>query len=496
MRIAVVLAFVLAACGSPDRRDPSAAGAPSAPQHPGPDPLALRIPRAGGPASVVGYPRLDSALWISTVPVPAIARILGFDQEAGSVAAIDGAGTPLRIDLRMGRITPEPKAKLTGFASADGWALFGIGDGALHRLTPSGDAWSVKPPAALRLVIPNPDGTVVVAADRGAGTTLWRLRPPDKRLADTVDLPRASLIVGTPIGDRVYLVVDSGLVGVRTRDLNLIPSIRFAKRITAVAPTPSGDRLYVLTTGERAISIVDRYRDRVSETVTLPGDAVELRMDPIGRYLLARPGAGDSAWIVAIGTDKLLGSVRTAWRADLPAVAPDGALALVRGNDVVFVDPETMRDRKIVTNGAADWWFFFQWNGFRPRATALDEPVQFATDAGGRSAGDTAGALPPAPEPRSGRAEGAASPAPEAAPPARPAIHGFIVSFATLLTQERADELSKNITVRGEHPHVLVTPRGSDLLYRVVMGPFAARADADRVGRDAGRDYWIIEGAP
>ena len=492
-----MLALVLVACGSRDRRDPSAAGAPSAPQNPGPDPLALRIPRAGGPASVAGYPQLDSALWTSSVPVPAIARIVAFDQEAGSVAAITSAGISMRIDLRLGRVTPEPKTKLTGIASADGWAVFGISDGAVQRLTPSGEGWSVRPPAAARLVIPNPDGTVVIAADRGTGTTLWRLRPPDKRLADTVDLPRASLILGTPIGDRVYLAVDSGLVGVRTRDLTLIPAIRFPARVTAIAPTPSGDRLYVLTAGERAISIVDRYRDRVSGTVKLPDVAVELRMDPIGRYLLARPATGDSAWIVAIGTDMLLGSVHTAWRVDLPAVAPDGALALVRGKDVIFADPETKRDRKIVAGGAGDFWFFFQWNGFRPRATALDEPVQFATIPGGRGGPDTAGGLPSAPEPNAGRAEGAGGPAPDAAAAAlRPSTRGFIVSFATLLTPERADELAKTITIRGEHPHVLVTSRGNDLLYRVVMGPFTARADADHIGREAGRDYWIIEGPP
>ena len=52
--------------------------------------------------------------------------------------------------------------------------------------------------------------------------------------------------------------------------------------------------------------------------VTLPGAARAVRMDPLGRYLLVRAAEGDSAWVVAVGTRRLVGAVRTAWRADLP----------------------------------------------------------------------------------------------------------------------------------------------------------------------------------
>jgi cell division protein FtsN len=30
-------------------------------------------------------------------------------------------------------------------------------------------------------------------------------------------------------------------------------------------------------------------------------------------------------------------------------------------------------------------------------------------------------------------------------------------------------------------------------LYRVVLGPYATREEADRVGRDSKRQYWIYE---
>ena len=65
--------------------------------------------------------------------------------------------------------------------------------------------------------------------------------------------------------------------------------------------------------------------------MTLPGRARDLRVDPFGRYVLVRAATGDSAWIVSIGADKVVGTLHSAWRGDLPFVAPDGAIAVHRG---------------------------------------------------------------------------------------------------------------------------------------------------------------------
>src|SRR4051812_18839365 len=96
----------------------------------GPDPLVLRVPRTGGVARVFGYPRLDSALWVSASAAPALARILAFDDDAGTIAYVTAKGDPGRIDLRMGSLSTSTKAKLTGLASADGATIFGISAGA------------------------------------------------------------------------------------------------------------------------------------------------------------------------------------------------------------------------------------------------------------------------------------------------------------------------------------------------------------------------------
>jgi len=42
---------------------------------------------------------------------------------------------------------------------------------------------------------------------------------------------------------------------------------------------------------------------------------------------------------------------------------------------------------------------------------------------------------------------------------------------------------------------VFTTTAGSPI-YRVVMGPYLTRGEADRIGRASKREYWIYEGSP
>ena len=98
-------------------------------------------------------------------------------------------------------------------------------------------------------------------------------------------------------------------------------------------------------------------------------------MDPDGRYLLARAADGDSVRIIAIGTARAIGTVRSQWRADLPLLGPDGGIALLQDADVVIVDVESHKERTRFLGGATDLWTLVRWSGFRPRAKGLDVPV-------------------------------------------------------------------------------------------------------------------------
>lgn len=484
----VVLALALVACGKPDRGTTGTqSGTAQSSAFGGPKALALRVPRAGGAPRVFAYSRLDSLVWNSTTRAPTPAHILAFDDESGSVAYEDAKGRPVLLDLRSGTATEYSAKKLTGLASANGSAIFGIGPaGEVLRITPNGE-WTYKPPQPARAVFPQQDGGLLVSVGTGANTRLLKLFPPETKLLDSLSFPVATRTVRTQLGDRLYLAVDSGLVVLRTRQMDWAPAIHLDEPIAVMASTPSGDRIFVLSESRKQISVVDRFRDRVTGRVELPGRAEDLRVDPLGRYLLAKAADSDTVWVAAIGTQRLIGGVRGAWRADLPFVGYDGSVAVASGNDVVLYDGETLRPRARVRGGAQDFWYLFAWDGFRPRAASLDEPVRFDSVILDTGVVDSA-AVPTLPTTPTPPDSGGAPDTTEA--------RGFFVQFAAYLALDRARELAGRISVGGENARVLTSSRDGSTIYRVVLGPFLTKDEAERAGRESKHSYWVYEGLP
>jgi len=425
---------------------------------------------------------------------PAIEHVLAFDPDAGSIAVVDSKGYAGRLDLRETDVTKAARTKLTSLSSANGSDIYGINvKGEIVRLNPNGSDWKFKPPVPARTVFAQPNGEIIVTGNKGAQTLLWKVRPPDEVAQDSAVLPLSGRGVRTQVGDRVYFTVDSGLVGIKIKDLSPVGAIKLENRVSALAPTPSGDRLYVAMTGDSSLSVVDRYTESAKTSIELPQPPSELRMDALGRYLLARIPKADSAWVIAIGDNRLVGAVATRWETDLPAVTPDGMLALLSGKDVSLVDPEKLKVKSTVAGGAKDFWYFFAWDGFRPRPQGLDQPVTFPSDSLQRdslSASSTpsgAGPSPLAPAVR----DTTHTPATAATPSA-----GFTVSFAALLSEENAQQIASTIKVNGNAAHVVSTTTAGSPIFRVVMGPFPTRDEAQRIGRAARREYWIYEGSP
>src|SRR5439155_4057493 len=116
---------------------------------------------------------------------------------------------------------------------------------AVVRLTPDG-VWTLKPPRSARGIFPQRDGSALVLGTGADGSALWRVHPPDSRIADSLSLPTVTRAVSTPLGDRVYVVTsDDQLIGVGARRLNRGSPMRLRGSVVAAASTPSGDRLYV-----------------------------------------------------------------------------------------------------------------------------------------------------------------------------------------------------------------------------------------------------------
>ena len=491
MRRLLLLALLCAACNN-DRAAPDSA-TPSVVETHGPEPLLLRVPRGGGTGRVYRYPRLDSTVW-TVDEAPAIDHVLAFDPDAGSIAVVDSKGYAGRLDLRETDVLKAARTKLTSLSSSNGSDIYGINvKGEIVRLNPNGSDWKYKPPVPARTVFAQPNGELIVTGNKGGQTLLWKVRPPDDVAQDSTVLPLSGRGVRTQVGDRVYFTVDSGLVGIKIKDLSPVGAIKLANRVSALAPTPSGDRLYVAMAGDSGLSVVDRYTESAKTSIELPQPPSELRMDALGRYLLARIPKADSAWVIAIGDNRLVGAVATRWETDLPAVTPDGMLALLGGKDVTLVDPEKLKVQSTVPGGAKDFWYFFAWDGFRPRPQGLDQPVTFPGDSLRRdslsasSTPSSTGALPAAPVVKD------TSRAPVTA---ATSTRAFTVSFAALLSEDKAQQIASTIKVNGTAAHVVSTTTAGSPIFRVVMGPFPTREEADKIGRAARREYWIYEGSP
>lgn len=491
MRRLVLLALLCAACSN-ERAAPDSTNVQVAEENHGPEQLLLRVPRAGGNARVYRYPHLDSAVW-TVDEVPAPERVLAFDPDAGTIAFVDAKGFPGRIDLRETDIGKASRAKLTSLTSANGTDIYGVNPkGEIVRLNPTAADWHFKPPVPARAVSAQPNGDLIVAANKGAQTLVWKVHPPDDDIQDSVVLPLSSRAVRTQVGDRIYFTVDSGLVGIKAKDLSPVGAVDLPSRVRALAPTPSGDRIYVATMSDSALSVVDRYSGRVETGLALPAPALDLRMDALGRYLLARFPKADSAWVIAIGTNRLVGAVATKWENDLPAVTPDGELATLLAKDVVLLDPEKLATKSTVAGGGKDYWYFFAWDGFKPRAQGLDQPVTFPSDSVGDTltASSTSSTTPTGTPPPVDTTA-----APVTTNPATPST-GFTVSFAALLSEDKAQQLASTIRVNNVAAHVVTTSTAGSPIFRVVLGPYPTRDEAVKVGRASKREYWIYEGSP
>jgi len=206
--------------------------------------------------------------------------------------------------------------------------------------------------------------------------------------------------------------------------------------------------------------------------------------------VLARAATGDSVWIVSIGTDKVIGTLHSAWRSDLPFVAPDGSIAVTQGADVEFVDPATLLGIRRAARGAADFWYAFTWSGLRSRTPPVDSTSIAPTDV------DTATVTPAPPlklPPRDTVAPPRLSPAP---PSTDSSKIGFTVSFSVLLNDARARELAAKIVVDGKPARVVTGMSDGTVVYRVVLGPYPSRDEAERAGRASGQTYYVYAGTP
>jgi hypothetical protein len=256
-------------------------------------------------------------------------------------------------------------------------------------------------------------------------------------------------------GDLVAIASDSGVTFYDPLGRREPSFVQLNDAPRAVAFSPSGHRIYVARRNVPGLAVVDRYERKELDGVALPGPVAALRLDPLGRWLLARPAVGDSAWIVDLPIKRHTGIVPTQWAPDLPAISPDGVLIYRHGKDVVAARPDSLTDVGKVSNGAADLWILTTW---------LPRGVPATTVAA--AASDTTGAA------------GAEGP--------------LYVQVSTSQNPDWSGHLADDLNRAGLNARVL-PPQHPDDGYRVVLGPYATREQAEATGRRLGRPFWIYQ---
>jgi hypothetical protein len=215
---------------------------------------------------------------------------------------------------------------------------------------------------------------------------------------------------------------------------------------------------------------------------------------------MARATEGDTAYVVALSNYEFIRTFHTEWREDMPQVLWDGTVAALLGRDVHFLDSQTLESTRTVSGGGADTWYFFAWNGFRPPPPGTTEPVYFPVFVDHndfelprpdtlRSADSLRGA-----ERAAARADSMARA--DSVRRALPARGIFTVSFAVLRSDSAATRLAGSIRVGGQNARVVEAYVDATRIFRVVLGPYPSREEADNVGRRSGVPYWVYEGPP
>lgn len=415
----------------------------------------MRLAAKGGAPRLYRLPNLTELPGTLRGRLPAVDHVVGTDDAEGLLFVHAVKGEVLAYDLQSGRADTVATAVTMAALGPDG-TLYTV-DAKRRVVTYS---------RRTRTSWPQPLAATPRALFGGADQRLIAVTSENKPklLAETVDqpavsrpFPGAGVVDAARYGEEVAAATDSGIVMMEPLGRRTTTFIPLPDHPTDVAFSPAGHRLYVSRKTGLGLAVVDRFTHEEMDGIALPAMARALRLDPLGRWLLAQSGVGDSVWIVDLPTKTFTGSVAGVWGEDLPAVALDGSVLVRQGNDVVAIRADSALQVGRVSGGAGDLWVPTGWipSGSSRSAALADAPGPAA------AAGDTAsGAL--------------------------------YVQVSISQNKDWSDGMAQQLTRAGLQARVL-PPTSADDGYRVVLGPFATREQAEDIGRKLGRPYWIYQ---
>ncbi len=418
----------------------------------------LRLPSRGGNALVYRVPSLLASEWHSEGKLPELRRAVGADLDQRVVYALDAKGTIVLLDLESGRFRsflPRVRSVTMG----PNGTLFTVDDSSVVTQT------SRRTPVRMRTRLAGPLRALAGSKDDQLVTVTAGAR--DNMLVLGGDAPDtvASLpdgpVAASPWGDLLAVAADSGVVIVDPQSRARPRFIKVNGKARLVAFSPSGHRLWIAD-GEDRIHVLNRYTGEELDKVKLPGPAAELRPDPWGRWLMVRPEQGDSVWLIDVATNKVAGRLRSSWSFDAPTVTNQGLILLKQGADLVVADltREGWPVAGRIPDGAADLWLPLAWT---PESATESASVPDST---AEVAPDSTGTVP-----------------------VKATVY---LQVSSSQNPAWARDLAGQLRDAGL-PASVLEPSSPDEGYRVVLGPYPSRDEAEAAGRKLGRPFFIYQ---
>jgi SPOR domain len=414
----------------------------------------LRIPREGGMARLYRTPALDSAPWKPAEKLPPVERVIGADSEQGIAFLLDRKNSVVAVDLDTRRVRT--------FLENVRYATLGP-DGALYAVDTASSVVQLvrRTPVRFRSKLQGKPAELYGTMNGALLARLAGNRPALEFLGSdqaptSTPLPEGQ-VAATFLGDMVAVAADTAVIVYTPQSKTGPKVIRIEGDARAALFSPSGHRIYVARAAAPLL-ILDRFEGTPLREIELPGPARGLRGDLYGSWVLVQPEHGDSVWVIDVGTGKYLGATAARWAGDLPAIAAPRTLVVRRGADVVALDLTSKDLTPVgkVEGGAADLWLPLAWHA----AQESDLPVE-ADSTALADADSVAG---------------------------RPTVY---LQVSSSQNPTWATELSEKLRAAGL-PASVLTPRRSEEAYRVVLGPYATREQAEQTGRRLGMPSFIV----
>lgn len=428
----------------------------------------LRFPRDGGVVEAYDPDSLGEANWTSSKPVPPVRKVLGANLDERLAWAVDSKNNLIVIDLESRGVREQLKGVTFAAMGPDG-SLYLADDErrVVHFVRRNPVSFQDPLPAAPRAFFGAQNDQLVVVT---GGNTPQLISANAEQGLNAVDIPTGNAS-STFWGDLVAVATDTAVILYETSGRRSVTSIRARRNARETVFSPSGHRLYVVEDDDEVL-VYDRFSLSELGRISLPGVPRSIRLDASGRWMLARADLADSVWIVDLATNRHAGSAPGDWAADLPLVAGASTLVVRIGDDVATYDlrraPPALQ--RVLKGAGTDLWLAAAWvpRERLPAAVAAAESATVVQDKA--LVADSIVA---------------------------PATDSTEIYLQVSLSQNPAwaGQLADTLKAQG-FPASVLKPEQADEGYRVVIGPFSSRDQAEESGKKLDRSYFVIRRPP